>query len=758
MQQTCVKRWVWVSPLLLALMASLPAKADQDFFPVSVWYSGGKARAPMLSTLAPQSRVEWGRDLDQIKHLGFNTVRTWVEWAHCEPHRGEFHFENLQLLCELARERDLRVIVQVYADSAPDWVGQAYPDALFEAQSGEKVPSQAAPGYCSDHAGVRTAMLAFYTAAAKVAVAYPNLHAWDLWSEPHILNWAVIEYVPNAQFCFCPHTRARFREWLKAKYGDLAGLNRAWYRNFAAWEQVDPPRFGTILSYTDFIDWKSFIYAKLAGDLRMRYEAIRQADSVHTITAHAAVPSIFTSPFAGDGASDDFLMARQVDYYGTSIYPKHSVPATHWPTWQIAVAMDFTRCANLANGGFYIGELQAGPGARGVVIGNPIAPEDHRVWFWSAVARGAKAVNFYAYYPMSSGYESNGYGLIDLDGRITDRATESGRNASIVHENRALILNSRPIPAHIAIVYNPLAQMVGGEQHTGPSSGLRDSLIGYWRALWEANIPVDFISRDAVEKGDLAPYRVLIAPYPLMWTQAAADGLKRFVEQGGAVLAEARLAWNDERGYASDVIPGMGLSEVFGVREKSVQMCERVRLRLNDGDLQGAYLAESFELLPGREVEILGRLEDGSPGIVVAHYGKGQAMLVGSFLGLAAQQTRDPATLEFIRRLAVVGSNTERSPQDMIKPVWVDADTNAAEPLELHLRTSGDGYLLFAINHSAAARKSVVRLSPGETGLYAVRDLLTGGELQAPAQDGQLTLQLEFTGRDVAVLHLRPAK
>lgn len=187
-------------------------KGDETFFPVSTWYSGGKARAPMLSTITPQSRAEWGRDLDQIRKLGFNTVRTWVEWAHCEPREGEFHFENLKLLCELARERDLRVIIQVYADSAPDWVGRKYPDSLLEAQSGEKVPSQAAPGYCTDHAGVREAMLNFYTEAARVAVQYPNLHAWDLWSEPHILNWAIIDYVPNAQFCFCPHTRAEFRQ------------------------------------------------------------------------------------------------------------------------------------------------------------------------------------------------------------------------------------------------------------------------------------------------------------------------------------------------------------------------------------------------------------------------------------------------------------------------------------------------------------------------------------------------------------------
>ncbi|GMV98691.1 MAG: hypothetical protein AMXMBFR83_30390 [Phycisphaerae bacterium] len=757
-----IPRVVVASGLSLLLPAGLlrsEAPAAGGFLPVSVWYSGGKARAPMLSTITPRSREEWGLDLDQIKTLGFNTVRTWVEWAHAEPRRGEYRFENLELLCELADQRGLRVIVQVYADSAPDWVGRDFPDALFEAQSGEKVPSQSAPGYCTDHAGVRQAMLEFYTQAARVAGRYPNLFAWDLWSEPHILNWAVIEYVPNAQFCFCPHTRARFREWLKGRYGELSALNRAWYRGFDSWEQVDPPRFGTILSYTDFIDWKTFIYDKLAGDLRMRYEAVRRNDPVHVITSHAAVPSLFTSPFNGDGASDDYLMARQVDYYGTSIYPKHSRPQTHWPAWQVAAAMEFARCVNLPNGGFYVGELQAGPGARGVVIGDPITGEDHRLWLWSAVARGAKAVNFYAYYPMSSGYESNGYGLIELDGRPTERAVSTGRQARLIHEHRELLLASRPLPARIAVVYNPLAQMVGGEQNSGPPGALRDSLIGYWRALWEANVPVDFIHRRQVEAGELSGYRLLIVPYPVMWTQKAADGLREFVRKGGCAVAEARLAWNDERGYAAEAIPGMGLAEVFGARETQVRMVDRVEVEVDLGSLpdggdesrpsswrlQGAYLEESFIPPPGDSIS---RGERPTPrNAVVNRFGEGRTLLLGTFLGLATHQTQAPANRQFIRALAAWAGVTP--------PVRVRGVDPGGEPVEVVLRTAPDGYLLFVLNHGREPRKVETEVAVSDAGEYRVSSLLYDGRLTVPARDGMIRLPCALSGRGVEVLHVR---
>ncbi len=91
---------------------------ETAFFPVAVWYSGGKARAPMLETITPDSAGLWEEDLSKIKQLGFNTVRTWVEWNVAEPQEGKYHLENLDLLLRLANEVDLKVIVQVYVDSA----------------------------------------------------------------------------------------------------------------------------------------------------------------------------------------------------------------------------------------------------------------------------------------------------------------------------------------------------------------------------------------------------------------------------------------------------------------------------------------------------------------------------------------------------------------------------------------------------------------------------------------------------------------
>ena len=316
---------------------------------MAVWYGGGKARAPMLEADPRAKKEVWRRDLRQIKALGFNTVRCWIDWASGEPAPGEYRFDTLDVLLELAEEEGLKVVVQVYMDSAPEWVGRQYPDSLFVSSNGQAIRPESSPGYCLDHPGVRQADLAFYEAVARRAGASPAFLGFDLWSEPHVINWANPTYIPNPEFCFCRNTVARFREWLKKKYGTLDALNAAWYRRYASWDEVEPNRLSTILSYTDYIDWKRFIADKLGEDLRARYEAVKRGAPDRVATSHAAGVGLFSSPHYWEGQSDDWTMAAQVDYYGTSFYPKHSAFVDRDVEWRGAL-LDFARSFGFANG------------------------------------------------------------------------------------------------------------------------------------------------------------------------------------------------------------------------------------------------------------------------------------------------------------------------------------------------------------------------------------------------------------------------
>ena len=733
-------------------------RIEKGFFPFSVWYSGGKARAPMLSEITTDSEEEWRADLQQIKDLGFNTVRTWVEWATCEPEPGKYNFDNLHLLMRIANETGLKVFIQIYVDSAPDWVAQNYPYALFEAQSGDKIYPQSAPGACTDNKAVEDAVLNFYSETAKVATAYPNFFGWDLWSEPHIINWASINYIPNVQFCFCSGTRARFREWLKNKYNTLDNLNSAWHRNFQDWGQVDPPRFSTILSYTDFIDWKTFIYEKLVEDMQARYNAIRKVDKTHLITAHAVGASLFQSPHVGAGATDDFLMARPLDYYGVSIYPKHNHPQSAWSVTTLRTVMDFTRSANREKGGWYVGELQAGLGTIALQVSDPVTSDDHRIWAWSAIAKGAKGVNIYAYYPMSSGYEAGGYGLINLDGTLTERAVNAGQIADVVNRNQQLFLNATPVKAEIGIVYNPLTQMVGGMQRRDFPAALSQSLIGYFQTFANHNIPVDFIHREHLENRDFSQYKLIIIPYPIMFTREAASGLRAFVENGGYVLTEARMGWNDDRGYASEIIPGLGMHDIFGVRENEIKMRESIEFTVTDENhpamqglekgskLMGSLYVESLSMLDNKDVKILATTEEGQPAIVSTLYGKGESMLVGTYMGMANFQEFNSNNDKFFINL-LNWANIER-------PFTTSLDGRTSDQVEVRLQDTKNGYLVFIINHSVRSEEIDINLTMSSDGVYTFRDVINENRKKVKCSNNKLNISARIDCKDVHVIEV----
>jgi beta-galactosidase len=718
--------------LCALLLFALPSFAA-DFLPVAVWYGGGKARAPMLERDARGKKEVWRKDIRQIKALGFNTVRTWIDWATGEPRQGEYRFENFDVILELAEEEGLKVFLQVYMDSAPRWLGARYPDSHFISSNGAAVIPESSPGYCMDHPGIRQADLAFYAALANRARRSPAFIGWDLWSEPHVINWANPTYIPSPEFCFCKNTIARFRRWLQTKYRDIDTLNAAWYRRYESWSDVEPGRMSTILSYTDYIDWKTFIADKLGEDLRDRYRAVKTVAPETIVTSHAATVGLFASPNHWEGQSDDWTMARQVDYYGTSFYPKHSAFVDRDVVWRGAL-LDFTRSFGFANSrrGFFVGELQAGFGTIALNVSPTVTPDDLRIWAWSALARGAKGVNFYAYYPMSSGYESGGFGMIQLDGTITERARAAGDVARVVDRNQKLFLDARPPAAQVAVVYNPMAHFVGGRQRAaayggpqGEVAGIeRDSLLGVYRALFQRNVPIDYVHIRELSAESLRPYKLVILPYPLMLPEASAAALKLYVQGGGVLVVEARLGWSNERGNASERIPGMGLWEVMGCRETDVQTGARGRTELRwtapdllkPGDvLPARWYEETLEPL-SPAARAVATFANGNPAAVMSTYGKGKTLMLGSYVSAAYETTPTPAVERFYGALL-----------DWAGVVQTLKATGAR--IEARMLETPTGPLVFVFNHNPRPAATTLTLPPG-----AATDLITGQRVGSPTK------------------------
>ncbi|WP_324716793.1 beta-galactosidase [Carboxydochorda subterranea] len=755
----------------------------RPFLPVAAWYTAGPSRATMVEPLGPDGDDIVRRDLAHLREAGFNTVRGWIDWASGESSPGEYHFEALDRLLRHAGEMGLRVVLQLYLDSAPDWILQEFPDGRYVSQGGQAIDSQGSPGFCYDHPGVRQAAEHFMRAVAERVKDHAAFLAYDVWSEPHIVQWAYFDYLPQpALFCYCHHSKQRFRRWLKGRYQDLAALNRAWYRGFVSWEAVDPPRFISLMTYTDFIDWQRFIIAKITEDLAWRARTIKSVDPVHPVTSHSAVPAVMVTPLVEQGEPDDWAVTKVVDIWGTSFYPKHvGAKETADPAVRGAY-LDSTRsaCASVGKP-FWLGELQGGHGYVGT-FAEPVTAADIRAWTWGPISHGAKGLNFYAWRPMSRGYESAGFGLTHPDGSPTERSKAAGEVARLVDRYADLFAAAQVPQADAAILWNNDANILWGCLREKSPYVPSRALLGVYRALFERHYPVDFVHPDQIAGvaggaqgraarpvheevghagagGDagwaghdvgpgaalgLAPgpepievgrYRVIYMPFSIMVRRDVARGLAAFVEGGGTVVAEARTGWNDEAGVVDRSVPGSGLRELFGAQEHWTagrrDLQEPVVLFVDPapgvsgfegGRVTGAFYQQALEPL---EAEVVGRFQDGEPAVTVRRAGRGQAVLVGSWVSLAYHVQRDPASGAFLAGFAQAAGARRPVLVEGASPGQVEARLSRGET-----REQGPFGILYVFNHSAD--ELAVRLAvdpPAGAGRFELRELT--------AQDGR---------------------
>lgn len=709
----------------------------KDFFPVSVWYGANRARAPMINPIQEKDLAKLRSDLQVIKKSGFNAVRFWYDWFTAEPKPGVWNFGEIDTLLSITDEIGLKALVQVYTDSAPNWVEPEYPDSLFVDRSGIPIHSQASPGYCSDHDAVREHIGEYLVKLAKIVSLHESFHAWDIWSEPHIVQWSWIDYINNPWFCFCENSLNRFKDWLKKKYVTIDKLNAAWYRTHRNWKEVIAPSYISLSTFTDVLDWIEFNTLKIAEDLKWKVEKIRSADPNHIISSHAAISSVYGIPGVGYGASDDWKLAEKVDVWGTSFYPKHTGPWMPLKPQHMGVALDATRSSCESRGKpFWIGELQTGDGVTGLRFGAPVTAKDLDRWAWLAVSRRAKGLNYYAWLPMSCGYEVSGFGLTEPDGSLNERVKSAGEVSRVVSENMEIFAKLEPLPAKVAVLYNVKSHSALACLRSSNSELIRKNMFGFYKVLMKKTLNVDFLHLEDLQDRDLSKYKLIYAPFSIMLPVESAQALAKYVETGGHLLADGRIGWMNLKGDLSLTIPGEGLSPAFGVIEDyTTQVNEETSISLREGGEIPASIFLSTYVLNGAHV--LGTFK-GKPVIVTNKFGKGRAIMAGTLLAHPVEDRDCPATAAFIESLLEAAGVREE----------VGVTVEGGGTVEVRLCESGNTLILFAFNHSAVECSVTVSLPRNKKYHGKATDLKvkTSKDFDSEGRTLKLDLSAEETG------------
>jgi len=591
-----------------------------------------------------------------MKQLGFHVVKLWAVWNDIERKPDHFVFDDLDRLTELAGKNGLKVIINTIPEGAPYWLYEAHPDCLYETVEGKKItmggpanlPTGGWPGLCMDNPEVSDLVCNFIFRTAEHYRDNSSVIILDVWNEPHLEP--MFDY-KSELLCACRASKRAFRDWLKVRYGSLERLNEAWFRRYSDWEEiVPPPRFGT---YTDMMDWRRFWLYNLAEWLKRRVEAARRGAPGKLIQTHSASADYMgasSNGALGIELSDEFLLAREVDVFGLSSFPKWLMGETKRDYDLSHLLQSEIICAASREKDFYQAELQGGAGVPGFLAHKVPKREDIRIWNWNTIAAGGKGVVYWQYAPEPAGMESPGFGLTGFNGENTERSLEAGRCAKLFEAYE--LDRSRPVPAinGIYLSRNPafLLFEAGAQEEK-----YAHSIYGVFKSCAEGGIPVRFVHGDYMESAWEEGLRVLYVPMALSLSDEEQSRILKFAGMGGRVVLEAAAGLYSEMGEISvggSNSPCPMLEAAFGAEE--------ISLDAGDGEIpvmdkEGAVLCEGLyyrQTMKAARGKVTGWFEDRTPAVAEVEYGKGEIRWTGTFPGAAVKDAGSRAAAEFIQK------------------------------------------------------------------------------------------------------------
>ncbi|MCX7917954.1 MAG: beta-galactosidase, partial [bacterium] len=503
----------------------------------------------------------WDEDLEKIKDSGIDVVQLWACWGWIEPKPGEFNFEDYDSLIEKIIKIKLKVVISTIAEIQPFWIEREVPEGIMVDHLGRKIKSITrkecivglTPGGCTDNLKVREYMIRFLKKIGERYGKIEQVIGWDIWNET---RWNVHS---TGYVCYCEETIKKFREYLKNKYNDLEGLNKAWKRKYTSWEDVFP---GTIpgRGCTELIEFLSFLTYRASDIMRFRSETLRNAGVKGIITAHCAAPSILSTGWEWEqplcrGNDWDFL--EFLDGYGCS----------HFPFWGkfddkiFGIRVEAVRSANQGKI-LWVSELQGGSARDGLSVNSSVEPNAQQRWIWNAFGRGAKGLIFWCWRDEVFGHESGGFGINGNDGLGKERLAKLKETTELIKTYNNLLDEYKPSNPTVGVFFEPKNYFLEWSLD-GKIEKSIESLVGYLKILEEINVPYEIVESNHTEV--LKNIKFLILPFPLVITKKTSEVIQNFVFNGGIILTEGDLGAFDELSFYRYPGQERELSYKFGI-------------------------------------------------------------------------------------------------------------------------------------------------------------------------------------------------
>ena len=176
-----------------------------------------------------ESEVE--RDILRCKELGINTLRIGeFAWEKMEPQEGVFAFDWLKRVVDKLYAAGIYTVLCTPSATPPRWLLNKYPETRMVMHDLIRADVSSRCHTCKTSKIIREKNRKVVEGMARAFAGHPGVIGWQLDNEIY----------PYTEGCYCENCKAAFREWLRARFGTIDALNKAW--GMARWS----------LSYSDF--------------------------------------------------------------------------------------------------------------------------------------------------------------------------------------------------------------------------------------------------------------------------------------------------------------------------------------------------------------------------------------------------------------------------------------------------------------------------------------------------------------------------
>lgn len=621
----------------------------------------------------------WEDDFRRMRELHMSVIRVAeFAWSIFEPEEDVFRFDFFDRVLDLANKYNLQVIMGTPTATPPAWLTQRYPEVLNVSQEGIIYTHGARRHYNYSSPKYRELCARITRKMAEHYKDHPAVVGWQIDNE---LNCEINVFYAEAD-------HQAFRVWLKAKYGSLTQLNKAWgavfwNQTYSAWEQVhltrptvsESPNPHQALDEKRFISDNTISFAKLQADI------IREEAPDHWIT---------TNGMFGHLDSHE-LTDQMLDFFSYDSYPQFS---TIFPGTEENPLLDRAWSLNLSTSrsvspNFCVMEQQSGPGGwvNRMEMASP-RPGQMRLWTYQSILHGADMLLYFRWRTATIGTEIYWHGINDYHNRSNRRIQEAGQVGQELAAIGEAIAGTK-YQAEVAILRD-YDNMWDGEldKWHGPLTGMSERV--WFKQLQHLHIPVDVLylrSDSTVE--ELLVYQTLIYPHPAIMTKETAELLTGFAEKGGKIIFGARTGYKNKHGHClMSPLPGPAAG-LCGITVEDFTLIKgtvpAARLKWTDSSEATVLRTEAFNdilKVEDPDVEIVAvyasEYYEGKPVLTKRNVGLGEAWYYGAAFS-------EPVVEELIRYLGL------KSPveQWLVLPAQV----------ELGIRSSAYTDYIFLLNY-----------------------------------------------------------